>query len=244
MVGGTPGGPGDWPRAGFAAQTADAYAAQHGGLAPILAFVDGNGGPFADPECVDGPAGHAETYLAGDVPRYLADSLHLPEDPRRWAIAGFSEGGTCAFEMAVRHPDVYGAFLDIAGDWAPNQGSEADTLKNIYGGDRAAMAAHDPANLLTANRFRNLRGWLAVGTSDHQHVAVADRLAAAAHPAGIAVTRTRLSGGHNWQLAGTVFRMLRQGQRVVFDVDAEGRAIGLRLGSEVDMGTPGFPPRN
>ena len=43
-------------------------------------------------------------------------------------------------------------------------------------------------------------------------------------------------------LEGSVFRMLRQGQRVVFDLDAEGRATTLRLGSEVDMGTPGFPP--
>ncbi len=41
-------------------------------------------------------------------------------------------------------------------------------------------------------------------------------------------------------LDGTVFRMLRQGQRVVFDLDPSGRASGLRLGSEVDMGTPGF----
>lgn len=44
-------------------------------------------------------------------------------------------------------------------------------------------------------------------------------------------------------LAGSVFRMLRQGQRVVFDLDGAGRATRLRLGSEVDMGTPGFPPR-
>lgn len=42
-------------------------------------------------------------------------------------------------------------------------------------------------------------------------------------------------------LAGSVFRMVRQGQRVVFDLDAAGMATGLRLGSEVDMGTPGFP---
>jgi cold shock CspA family protein len=42
-------------------------------------------------------------------------------------------------------------------------------------------------------------------------------------------------------LEGSVFRMLRQGQRVVFDLDGEGRATALRLGSEVDMGTPGFP---
>jgi len=44
-------------------------------------------------------------------------------------------------------------------------------------------------------------------------------------------------------LEGSVFRMLRQGQRVVFDLDDAGRATGLRLGSEVDMGTPGFPKR-
>jgi CspA family cold shock protein len=40
-------------------------------------------------------------------------------------------------------------------------------------------------------------------------------------------------------LAGSIFRMLRQGQRVVFDLDGEGRATRLRLGSEIDMGTPG-----
>ncbi len=43
-------------------------------------------------------------------------------------------------------------------------------------------------------------------------------------------------------LAGSVFRMLRQGQRVVFELDGDGLATHLRLGSEVDMGTPGFPP--
>jgi len=42
-------------------------------------------------------------------------------------------------------------------------------------------------------------------------------------------------------LAGSVFRMLRQGQRVVFDIDDDGRASTIRLGSEVDLGTPGFP---
>jgi CspA family cold shock protein len=43
-------------------------------------------------------------------------------------------------------------------------------------------------------------------------------------------------------LTGSIFRMLRQGQRVVFDLDDGGRATRLRLGSEVDMGSPGTPP--
>ena len=39
-------------------------------------------------------------------------------------------------------------------------------------------------------------------------------------------------------LAGSLFRTLRQGQRVVFDLDGSGRATGVRMGSEVDLGTP------
>jgi CspA family cold shock protein len=41
-------------------------------------------------------------------------------------------------------------------------------------------------------------------------------------------------------LQGSVFRMVRQGQRVIFDLDGSSRATSLRLGSEVDMGTPGY----
>lgn len=43
-------------------------------------------------------------------------------------------------------------------------------------------------------------------------------------------------------LTGSILRMVRQGQRVVFDLDAQGQATALRLGSEVDMATPGFAP--
>jgi CspA family cold shock protein len=39
-------------------------------------------------------------------------------------------------------------------------------------------------------------------------------------------------------LEGSIFRMLRQGQRVVFELDANDNATGLKLGSEIDMGTP------
>jgi CspA family cold shock protein len=39
-------------------------------------------------------------------------------------------------------------------------------------------------------------------------------------------------------LEGSIFRMLRQGQRIVFEADAEGRATKVRIGSEADMGLP------
>ncbi len=43
-------------------------------------------------------------------------------------------------------------------------------------------------------------------------------------------------------LQGSVFRMLRQGQRVIFELDETGEATHLRLGSEVDMASPAGPP--
>ena len=39
-------------------------------------------------------------------------------------------------------------------------------------------------------------------------------------------------------LDGSIFRMLRQGQRVNFDLDAHGRAIKIRSGAEPDLGLP------
>jgi len=44
-------------------------------------------------------------------------------------------------------------------------------------------------------------------------------------------------------LEGSVFRMLRPGQRVVFDLDSASQATALRLGSEADMGTPAWEQR-
>lgn len=39
-------------------------------------------------------------------------------------------------------------------------------------------------------------------------------------------------------LEGSLFRMLRQGQRVVFDLDDDGRAVDVHIGSEPDLGLP------
>jgi cold shock CspA family protein len=36
----------------------------------------------------------------------------------------------------------------------------------------------------------------------------------------------------------SLFQTLRQGQRINFELDDDGRAINVRIGSEVDMGLP------
>ncbi len=39
-------------------------------------------------------------------------------------------------------------------------------------------------------------------------------------------------------LTGSLFRMLRQGQRVNFELDGDGHATRIRIGSETDLGLP------
>ena len=43
-------------------------------------------------------------------------------------------------------------------------------------------------------------------------------------------------------LEGSAFRTLRQGQRVLFELDGDGLATTVRFGSEVDMETPELLP--
>lgn len=43
-------------------------------------------------------------------------------------------------------------------------------------------------------------------------------------------------------LEGSSFRMLRQGQRVLFQLDGDDLATEIRFGSEIDMETPELLP--
>jgi cold shock CspA family protein len=51
------------------------------------------------------------------------------------------------------------------------------------------------------------------------------------------VDRSELILAHD-ALEGSLFRMLRQGQRIIFDLDASGNATHVRTGSEPDLGIP------
>jgi cold shock CspA family protein len=57
---------------------------------------------------------------------------------------------------------------------------------------------------------------------------------------GVVVTdtdRTEYAFAAN-ALEGSLFRLLRQGQRIVFELDRDGLATTVRTGAEPDMGLP------
>lgn len=204
MIGAEFSTPENWIRAGDAVDTADEYARHHHGRAPVLVFADASGGFTVDTECVDGPHGNSETHLVRDIPAYLA--AHFGVAPTGWAVAGWSMGGTCAVDLTVEHPDVFSHFVDISGDLGPNTGDLLSTVDNLYGGDRAAWAAHDPLTVLAQHRhYHGVTGVFADGTREYRTTRAAYRLAAACEADGIETRVLVRPGDHTWQFGAREF---------------------------------------
>jgi S-formylglutathione hydrolase FrmB len=201
LLAGVPGTPTQWVTSGRAVATTEAYASAHHGRAPVLLFVDDNGSATGDTECVDGPQGNAETYLADDVPVYVRRTLGLTARPDRWAIVGFSEGGTCAAELALSHPATFGRFVDLAGDAAPTLGNRTHTLYRLFGGSAARERAHNVVHLLRTNKYPGMVAWFGAGVNDQRKLPVERALAAAAVQSGLQVHDFTGIAGHNWQFA-------------------------------------------
>jgi S-formylglutathione hydrolase FrmB len=207
LLGGVPGEPADLIRAAGAVDIADRYAAAHRGMAPILVFADENGGYLNDSECVDGPRGNAETYLTRDVRDAVIARFGASSEPSQWAVAGYSEGGTCAVTLVLRHPDLFGSFVDVAGDAAPSVGgsrggvrSRRRTVDVLFGGRTSEWRQHDGA-ALAPTAPPALRGWMVAGSSDRHAQAAAAELAAGFATAGADVQVLSEPGGHTFFLA-------------------------------------------
>ena len=214
LLHGTPGFPQDWLDGGQAAATADAYAAAHHGLAPILVVPDINGAPDADSECLDGRLGRVETYLGVDVPRYVERMFHSRRPGAGWAVGGLSEGGTCAAMLALRHPGTFPTFVDISGLAGPRlgetNGGVAATVAAMFDGSARAFAEHEPADLLRAHRYPGLAGWFESGDADPAPAAAATALAGQARRAGMVSCLVLVPGG------GHSFDVFAQGLQDAF----------------------------
>jgi S-formylglutathione hydrolase FrmB len=223
LIGGEFGWPADWPSTGGAQQAADDFAAAHGGNAPILVFPDTSGEFTNDTECVNGPRGQAADHLIKDVVPYVISHYSASPDPSRWAVAGWSVGGTCAMMATVMHPEMFNTFLDIDGQLGPNAGSKEQTIARLFGGDAAAYDRFDPLTVMKTNGpYSGIAGLFAVSGSGsamhllpHQsappagdppdspeaHQAIANYLCAAASSAGIECAVDPQPGDHKFGTA-------------------------------------------
>ncbi|SNS31294.1 Enterochelin esterase [Rhodococcoides kyotonense] len=201
LLTGQPGHVIDWFEGGHLAQTMDAYAAKHDGHAPIVVVADALGDADANPMCIDSDLGNVSTYLAVDVPSWVQQNMHGSMDPNEWAIGGYSYGGTCSVQTALRVPDVYPTFLDISGEDEPRRGSRDESIAAAFGDDSeksvAQFDAVAPLTLLHEGRFPDTAGAFVVGDSDEEFRPQTRRLFDAAADAGMDVRYAELPGGHS-----------------------------------------------
>ncbi|MGI5472793.1 alpha/beta hydrolase [Streptomyces sp. CA-132043] len=74
--------------------------------------------PPRDTQCVDVPGGpQAETFFTKDLPDALKSAYRVGHDPSAWGALGYSSGGSCALQLAMRHPGVYTAAAALSADY-------------------------------------------------------------------------------------------------------------------------------
>ncbi|MDX1891923.1 alpha/beta hydrolase-fold protein [Mycolicibacterium sp. 050158] len=227
MAGGEFGHPIDWPTTGQARQTADAFAAAHGGNAPVLVFVDTSGEFSNDTECVNGIRGNAADHLTKDVVPFVVSHFGTSSDAARWGFVGWSAGGTCALMTTVMHPELFSAFVDVDGELGPTAGSRQQTIARLFGGDATAFTAFDPATVMEAHgQYTGPAGWFAVSTpgptvyypaggnppdqrpadiAPEDHLAVASYLCPLASSHGIPCAVVPTAGNHDFGGAARAF---------------------------------------
>ncbi|HEX5247165.1 MAG TPA: alpha/beta hydrolase-fold protein [Gaiellaceae bacterium] len=165
----------------------------------ILVMPFGSTGTFTDEEWVDGV--HAGsgwgTFVARDLVHAIDARYRTLASPRGRAIAGLSEGGYGAIDIALHDPREFSVVESWSGYERP------DKIRSIFGPSLRALAANDPRLLLprVAPALRRLGTyfWFYSGSTDpmrKQNAAFARELAAARVPHRY----FEVYGGHNWAL--------------------------------------------
>ena len=204
LLSGQPGAPEDALLAGNLKQELNSYASQHGGLTPIVISPDQLGSRSNDPMCLDSPLGNSDTYLTKDVRNWVEANLPVATDAAHWAIAGFSQGGTCAIQLGATHPDIFGTLIDVSGELDVSLGDPKTTTTAAFNGDSSAYDAAQPLAILAAGApFNDTYAIFAVGANDATFKPQQQKVEAAAAAAGMHTTYFEVpNSAHDWHTAG------------------------------------------
>ncbi|MEU3709162.1 alpha/beta hydrolase [Streptomyces catenulae] len=155
--------------------------------------------PPRDTQCVDVPGGpQAETFFAKDVPEALRSHYRVGHDPGGWGVLGYSSGGSCALQLAMRHPGTYTAAAALSPDYKV---TPDPTTGDLFGGGRDRVRRREEHDLLW--RLRHLpppRVSVLIGTSRHgeKNYPAAREFLAAVRPPMRADTVLLDQGSHNF----------------------------------------------
>ena len=199
---GWPGSEGNWPGQGRAGETLGRLIAN--GQVPELigVFPDGAGsGLLGRSIWLDSWDGRSrlETFLVRDLPAWLDSVYRTRATPSHRGVIGLSDGGMGAFNLVIRHPEVYGAAGAHSADFLLTTDFSDKGLLGPEPGASRMRADYSP--LLTvvhaAARLDNTALYVDCGMQDEslpQNRAFHARL----DSLGVAHTYHEFPGSHDW----------------------------------------------
>jgi enterochelin esterase-like enzyme len=131
---GYPGEPQDWINVMGITSTLDTLVRDNLAKPAVLVMPDTEGQLRQDLECLNlsnsgllTPAAHLlpnggiqdSTYLAEDVPDYVSRTIRVQPPGAGWGLAGYSEGGYCAANLAIRYRKLFGFAGVMSGYFNP-----------------------------------------------------------------------------------------------------------------------------
>ena len=162
---GTPGTPLTWNTVLKISQVANSLISKHliGPMVLVMPSINGSGHQYQD--CVNGPKSNDETYLLKDVRNDVFAHYRVSHDSYEWAAAGYSSGGYCSANLALRHRGSFGAAAVINGYFRAADGPAGGQLNK----SQPLEVANSPlylAERLTPGSTPLPAFWVAAGSHD------------------------------------------------------------------------------
>jgi enterochelin esterase-like enzyme len=201
LIHGQPGEPQDWINVVGVQVVLDNLVNDGRAKPAVLVMPDANGGNTISLQCLNQVGGPQDlTYLAKDVPEAISHMLRVQPPGIGWGVAGYSEGGFCAANMALRFRYRYGAAASLSGYFVPFDNQLANPIRTVspFGNNAKLRAENTPIDEVRALAPGAVlpQFWLGAGKGDNLDVANASYFAQELqlHQAGVPLVLTPGSG--------------------------------------------------
>jgi enterochelin esterase-like enzyme len=173
---GYPGEPTDWINMMGVNTNLDTLVSDGLAKPAVLVMPDIEGEMHRSLECLNIPNSIQDaTYLAQDVPDFVSKYLRVQPPGQAWGEAGYSEGGYCTANLALRYPDNYGYAGVLSGYFTPDEVLVGKTYTWPFGNSTTLNDENSPLDevaLMPASQPIP-QFWLGAGQADSQDVQAA-----------------------------------------------------------------------
>jgi enterochelin esterase-like enzyme len=184
LLHGSPGNPSAWLTVLDVIPTFLNLLEAHPSDAAVLVMPDTDGGQQYGLQCLNNPGGIQDmTFVAKDVPDYISRLVRVQAPGLAWGVAGYSEGGYCAANIALQEPARFGVAGVMSGYFVPidsqvpkgNKPGGKPYTVNVFAGHPALGLANSPSAYIAKVPIavRLPAFWLAAGALDKQDVSAA-----------------------------------------------------------------------